>query len=229
MLSCLNPLWVRTLAGLLLCVMPAWAVQAQPGLPLRNLAVELRQVEAVSQTLGPGGGSAPRVVGSVSSANAPAGAVVYRTLPESGASTAAWAQQRVTVLNGQPASLRLTQAMLLQWMQVAWQSDGTVALLPGAVWAEAVHGFSVRPHWPGPGQPVRLDLGVTSSTLPVDPTSGQAGTQLHTTLVVPLGEWSTLAATVDERRELRSAPGVVDSRDAEARRRTLVQVRVTAP
>lgn len=229
MLSCLNPLWVRALAGLLLCVLPAWAVQAQPGLPLRNLMIEVRQVDAVSQTLGAGGGSAARVVGSVSTANAPAGAVVYRTLPESGASTATWAQQRVTVLNGQSASLRLTQAMLLQWMQVAWQSDGTVALLPGAMWAEAVNGFSVRPHWPGPGQAVRLDLTVSSSTLPVDPTSGQAGTQLHTTLVVPLGEWTTLAATVDDRRDLPPATGTIDSRDAEARRRTLVQVRVTAP
>lgn len=229
MLSCLKPSWLRALAGLLLSAMPAWAVQAQLGLPLRNLVIEVRQVDALSQTLAPGGGSAARVVGSVSSANAPAGAVVYRTLPESGASTAAWAQQRVTVLNGQPASLRLTQAMLLQWMQVAWQSDGTVALLPGAVWAEAVQGFSVRPHWPGAGQPVRLDLTVTSSTLPVDPTSGQAGTQLQTTLAVPLGEWTTLAATVDDRRELQAAPGTLDSRDAEGRRRTLVQVRVSTP
>lgn len=229
-LACVSARSLRRFAALS-ALFVAVAVPGQPSgpLPLRNLQVELRQVEMLSQAPSGVPGAGARVIGSVSSANAPAGAVVYRTLPEEASVSRLQGTQRLTVLNGRSASLRLSRAMLLQWVQPAWQSDGTVALLPGAAWAEAVGGVSVRPRWPGGGAPVQLELAAESAELPVDPTTGAPGLQLHTTVSVPLDQWTPVAAVIEGHAPVHPAAGTLDSRDARPVRRTVLQVRVSAP
>lgn len=229
-LACVSPRSLRRLAALSVLFM-AVAVPGQPSapLPLRNLQVELRQVEMLSQAPSGTPGSGSRVIGSVSSTNAPAGAVVYRTLPEQASLSRLQGTQRLTVINGRSASLRLSRATLLQWMQPAWQSDGTVALLPGAAWAEAVGGVSVRPRWPGGVAPVQLELAAESAELPVDPTAGVPSHRLHTTVSVPLDQWTPVAMVIEGHAAAHAAPGTFDSRDARLVRRTVLQVRVSVP
>jgi hypothetical protein len=203
--------------------------QGTEPLPLRNLQVELRQVEMLVQTRSVAPGSGARITGTVHATNAPAGSMVYRALPQTETSWLQPVTQRLTVLNGRSGTLRLSQAAWLQWLQPAWQSDGTVAVLPGVAWAEAVNQLTVRPHWPGGQAPVTLALGLVSAGLPADPVTGETGRAVHTTVTVPLDQWTPVATVVEGHAPPHPVAGSLDSRDAQPVRRTVIQVRVSLP
>ena len=104
------------------------------------------------------------------------------------------AVQRVLVLNGGRASLRLAQGLTVDDTEVLWTPWG-----PGAAvrsqWIELVNGMDVAPRWPGGDAPVLLEIAAQSAGR-ATPNSGQAlppQLSTFTTVQVPLGEWVEVA------------------------------------
>jgi hypothetical protein len=149
---------------------------------------------------------------------------------------------QLQVLNGQAAALRIGRRMPVQWVQAAARgatpssgsaADSAAAVVQAVTWVKAGQGLWVQPQWPGGEQPVHLSLRVDSSTtgpppggsntvLPVE-RSGQVGTRLD----VPLGAWTTFAATGPAAAE---GPGyTVSTLALSDRGRQLMQVRVSLP
>jgi hypothetical protein len=191
----------------------AWllALSALAQQPQRNLIVEVRQVEAGND-----------------------GGYSVGTQPREPLMTA----QAVNVRNGEKASLNVSKAMPMQWVQsVSAQSASMAAsgvsvsntgggVTNGLVWLEAGQSLQVQPRWPGGKRPVRVEIDVQSAS--VAPHSGaelpdQTKSQLVTTVNAPLGQWVTVAIS-------GSAPqaGVHSSQSAGNSQR-LLQIRVLAP
>lgn len=167
-------------------------------LPRRDLVVELRQIEEGGAGYGVG------------------------TQPQA----ALLAPQQVQVRNGAKATLRLGQALPVQWVQAASRRGGG-EVKQALTWFEAGQSLSVQPRWPGGKQPVTLELEVQSASvqeqaggaaLPV-----QARSQVVTTVSAPLGQWVTVAST-----GAGPQPGVYGS-EAAVQTRRLLQLRVLAP
>ncbi len=200
----------------LLC---AGFVQAAP--PQRNLSVEMRvsddQADAQrdaqgSVTIGSRGGR-PNVGGSV-------------TVQSGSSRQASDTAQRVLVLNGGRATLRLAQGLQVDDTEVWWTPWG-----PGAAvrsqWVELVNGMEVQPRWPGGDAPVTLEI-AAQSTGRAMPRSGQPLpplTQVFTTLQVPMGEWVEVARL--QGRQTASVSGGFGA--ATASRQRSLQVRVSLP
>jgi len=191
----------------------AWllAFPSYAQLPQRNLIVDVRQVEAGND-----------------------GGYSVGTKTREALMTA----QTVNVRNGEKASLNVSKAMPMQWVQsVSVQSASMAAsgvsanntgggVTNALVWLEAGQSLQVQPRWPGGKQPVRVDIEVQSTS--VAPRSGtelpdQTKSQLVTTVNAPLGQWVTMAIS-------GSAPqaGVYSSQSA-ANNQRLLQIRVLAP
>jgi hypothetical protein len=188
---------MKLAAALLLGLLTLGPARAE--LPRRDLLVELRQIDE---------GGAGYVVG---------------TQPQA----ALLAPQQVQVRNGAKASLKLGQAMPVQWVQSAATGPLGSGVKQKVSWFEAGQSLSVQPRWPGGKQPVTLDVEVQSASvqeqaggaaLPV-----QARSQLVTTVSAPLGQWVTVAST-----GAAPQPGVYGSQAA-AQTRRLLQLRVLAP
>lgn len=136
--------------------------------------------------------------------------------------------QRLLVLNGHQASVRLTEQTSVQWLDFGVQFD-TGGANPGASanrgWAvprngvtEQTQGFSVTPHWPGGQQPVRVELRAQGS----DALQSQA--DVLSTVSVALGQWLTVARSGAALQ--RQQRGVTSSRSAEAQTARELQLRV---
>jgi len=197
------------------------AARAAPPLPQRNLAVEMRVVEA-SQGTQQGGqvtlGSRGR--GEV------AGAVTLRA----GAQQQGFdAQQRVLVLNGARATLRLAQGVLVDDTEVAWTPWGPAAAVRSQ-WVELVNGIDVAPRWPGGDAPVTVELSAQRA-LPGAPlpssrqTTVPAQWTLLSTVQLPLGEWLDVAR-IGERQAAAATTGFGA---ATASRQRSLQLRVSLP
>lgn len=224
---------VLAFAGALLTL----GAQAQPQigqpanrLPLRNLLVEVRQVDEGSSSVQ--GGGVER------------GAVVISSDGRvSGGADAGWQAstrqrndsiaQQLRVLNGGRASMRLGQSVPLQWWQ-AYVTPQGVQVVPTTVFSEAGKGFTVRPSWPGGNAPVTVEVQTELSrvrdpnlTIGGDPANGAATENFTTltTLQFPLGEWVTVASSGQDGSS--SERGVLSSRDASRSRQIVVQMRVT--
>jgi hypothetical protein len=199
---------VLPLLGLALFVVLS-ALPAQAELPKRDLVVELRQVED-------------------------AGGVTVSTQSREPLLT----PQQIRVRNGAKASLRLEQALPMQWVKAA--SSQTESLSGSGVtsrssggsvvnevtWMEAGQSLSVQPRWPGGKQAVTVDIEVQAAAvgdrigaeLPT-----QSRSQTATTVSAPLGQWVTIATTGSS-----PARGVYSS-EATSESRRLMQLRVLAP
>ena len=205
-------------------------VFAQSGLPQRNLRIELRQGDETELARQGAGASGSVVISSHRSVNAQGGVTVHTTRRES--VTRGDGTQQVLVLNGGRAGIRLAQQQPLQWYQVVWNARDGATLVPSTVMLEAGRGFTVHPRWPGGSEPVTLEIEAESGRFN-DASSGVQGQPLReggTTLTrvqVPLGEWVTIASTLDDQQS--SERGAWSSAEARSRRSTVVQVRVTAP
>ncbi|WP_296445507.1 hypothetical protein [Rhodoferax sp. UBA5149] len=148
------------------------------------------------------------------------------------------APQQIRVRNGAKASLRLGQAMPVQWVQSAVAQSAALAASGvsasssgGAVrnavtWMDAGQGLTVQPRWPGGKQVVTVEIEVqaaavgerTGAELPT-----QSRSRLATTVSATLGQWVTIATT-----DSRAPRGVYRS-DTTAESRQLIQLRVLAP
>jgi hypothetical protein len=206
-----------TLSLLLWPLAPALSA---PPLPQRNLAVELRVVES-GHMAGQGG----QVTLSSRGRGEVAGAM---TLSAGARQQSLDAQQRVLVLNGARATLRLSQGVLVDDTEVAWTPWGPAAAVRSQ-WVELVNGIDVAPRWPGGDAPVTVELSAQRAGGGVAGTMRQSGTPAQWTLLstvqVPLGEWLDVAQ-VGERQPHAAAGGFGA---ATASRQRSLQLRVSLP
>lgn len=180
---------------------------AGPVLPQRDLTVELRQIEQGREEGG---------------AHYAAGSAV----------NSAWEPQQVQVRNGNKATLRVNDAIPMQWTQSASAPNPGGGANSGAsvsnalVWFDAGQSISVQPKWPGGKKPAVVEIEVQRAA--VDPRMGadlpkQTRNAVSTTVTVPLAEWVTIAAT-------GAVPKAgVYSSEAGVQVRRLLQIRVMAP
>ena len=208
---------VLAIAAMLLV---ATAVSAK--LPVRNMTVELRVLtEASPAGMVPGGS-------------------VVRSYPPQDREMEI---QKVYVQNGERAQLKLNTSQPMQWVKNAVQQSvstssaaaGTSALSGQGVestvnWMDAGQGLSVKVSWPGGKQPAVVEVEVESAAM--DARTGQnlpsqTRSRIATTVLAPLGEWSTIAVTGG--RTALEQPGVYSTRALESDGAKLVQVRVLAP
>lgn len=217
MLGCMKAL-LAIFALMCSAVLPA----AAEG-PRQNLWVELRWVDSrLSGAVMDGVRDGAVVVGTAGSVS-PRGQVGLSTQTRDDA--AAQQVQRLLVLNGQQASLRLTESTPVQWVDYGVQFDAAQpASAPGRAWAaprqgliEQTRGFSVTPQWPGGKQPVRVEFRALDG--------GPAQQQVLSTVLMPLDSWTAVARTGQALRPRQR--GVTSSRDAEAVSTRELQLRVS--
>ena len=199
--------------------MCAGFVQAAP--PQRNLSVEMRVSDEQADAQRDVQGSVS--IGSRSGRVNAGGSVVVQA-GSSAQSTDA--TQRVLVLNGARATLRLAQGVMVDDAEVWWTPWG-----PGAAvrsqWVELVNGMEVWPRWPGGDAPVLLEIAAQNA----DRATSNSGRPLppqasvFTTLQVPMGEWVEVAR-VQGRQSTVSNSGFGAA--TSSRQRSL-QVRVSLP
>jgi hypothetical protein len=185
-------------------------------LPVRNLQIEVRQRQHED--------SARAAVESAGTARISPGrstANIDITAQGTTRGQAAMAHQQVLVLNGRRATIALRNTLPLRLMQ-AYVRNGVMVLVPGTVLIETGTGFDATPRWDGENQ-VELELTAFQG-------QGMHQTQTSsaaTLLMVPLGEWITVAQTDQEAAGSRS--GRDGSADWTAQSGTEVQVRVSVP
>ena len=201
----------------LLCVGPALGAP-----PQRNLSVEMRVDDDQAAAARDAQGSVR--IGSRGGRVDAGGSVVV----QSGSSRQATdTVQRVLVLNGGRATLRLAQGVAVDDTEVWWTPWG-----PGAVvrsqWVELVNGMEVRPQWPGGDAPVTLEIAAQSAGRvthnPVQSLPPQA--TVLTTVQLPLGEWVEVARVQGRQASLSDSGGFGA---ATASRQRSLQVRVSLP
>lgn len=206
-------------------LLAAATAAAAPPLPQRNLQVETRIVDDSVQARQGATAAGTVALGSTGRIEG-AG-----TVTQLGSSSRQGAEsvQRVLVLNGAAASLRLSQGLALPDSEVWWTPWGAGAGLRSQ-WIELVNGMEVRPRWPGSTAPVKLELAAQRSA-PVSASPGwtQGVTPpqmtLFTTVQAPLGEWVEVAKL--QRRQTAVTTGGFGA--ATASRQRSLQVRVSLP
>ncbi len=207
--------------GLLaLAVTPALAA---PPLPQRNLVVEMRVVDD---------SQAARQSGQVTVGSSGRGQVSGAvTLRAGSTQQGSEMQQRVLVLNGARATLRLSQGVLVDDTEVAWTPWGPAAAVRSQ-WVELVNGIEVAPRWSGGGAPVTVELSAQRALSGLQTQAqNQPGRQavpaqwtLLSTVQVPLGEWLDVAQIGQRRDAVASGFGA-----ATASRQRSLQLRVSLP
>ncbi len=199
---------------------------AQAGPPQRNLSVEMRVSDDQADAQRDAQGSV--TVGSRGGRIHAAGSVTVRSGSSRQASDAT---QRVLVLNGGRATLRLAQGLQVDDTEVWWTPWG-----PGAAvrsqWVELVNGMEVQPRWPGGDAPVTLEIAAQSAGR-ATPNSGQPlppQASMFTTVQVPMGEWVEVARVQGRQSASTVSGGAAGGFGAStsSRQRSL-QVRVGLP
>lgn len=198
--------------ALLLSLLPLAASAAPPPV---TLVVELRWVDSALPAAAQAGVRDGAVVVGTAGAVSPRGpGVVTATAP-----APLPAAQRLQVLNGQRAGVRLTTREPLQWV------DSVVELSPaGGVRGVHAHpmprerritrGFSVTPTWAGGRAPVRVAFDVQED-----------GSEFQSTLELPLERWQTVARSGGS---AAPAPrGSLASRDAAGQPERELQLRLS--
>lgn len=206
------------LAGQVLCI--AGPAAAAP-LPVRNLVVEMRIVDDEAAVQRGAAAGAAVTIGSRGRVDGGAAVVVQGRTQNQMQDQ----QQRVLVLNGARATLRLSQGQRLDDTEVAWTPWGPAAAVRSQ-WVELVNGMDVWPRWPGGSAPVTLEIAAqstgraTPNAVPLPPP------QLNTltTVQAPLGEWVEVARL--QRRQAAVASGFGA---ATASGQRSLQVRVSLP
>jgi hypothetical protein len=210
-------LWVAAVA-----LLGLGTAQAAPPLPLRNLSVEMRISDEHSDTHRDAAATGRITIGSAGRAEAAGGVTVRSSSQQQGLG----AVQRVLVLNGGRASIRLAQGMAVDDTEVVWTPWGQGAAVRSQ-WIELVNGMDVVPRWPGGDSPVTLEIAAQSAGRATQ-NSGQAlppQLSAFTTVQVPLGDWVEVAQ-LQSRQSTVSRSGFSA---ATASRQRSLQVRVSLP
>ena len=197
----------RHLLAIFLCTfwLPAPVVIAQPAinsgantekLPLRNIQIEVRQVQ---QSL--------------------------RDRPDRQDQHSNSAQQQVLVLNGRSAGIALRNSTPFRLMQTQFR-NGVPVQVPGVVLLDASTGFSATPRWDG-SDVVELELSATQGSAASLQGRGapRTSTSSASTLMIPVGEWVTVAQSDLASQSSTSAWGVQSAQSIQ--QSSELQVRLT--
>ncbi len=196
---------------------------AAAGAPGHNLVVEARVVErgsAVRQGLTGAGGVVTGTVGSTVAAGS-------RVLRAGAAETAHEQTQRVLVVNGGSAVLRLARWLPLESVEWVWTPQGGAAA-QRTVWVDVSQGLQVRPSWPGAQAPVLLDLAVEAADAASAEGARAPRMAVRTQVAAALGEWVPVAGVSQEGTAAAAAPGVTVA-TSRSRSERSIEVRVTLP
>lgn len=189
-------------------------------LPLRNLQIEVRQVQHEdSQRAGleSHGGVRVNPDGSV----AVAGQV---RVQDTQARQSGTAIQQVLVLNGRSAHIALRTDTPLRLMQT-FVRNGVLVFTQGTVLLQRGTGFRATPRWDGSDR-VELEIAAQQALNgSVAGSAGQASSSTASVLVLPLGEWMTVAQSEQQINDSRSDLGGTVTQASQTS--TDVQVRLT--
>ena len=209
-------------AFLMAAALPA-AAHAAPPLPQRNLVVEARVSEhasAARQGLGAAGGV---VVGTAGS-TVTAGSLTLRA----GSETAARDQlQRVMVINGGVATLRMAQLVPLKSVEWVWTPRGA-GVAERTLWVDLGRGIEVRPAWPGGSAPVVLELMIEAADASADDPARAPRLSARTQVALALDEWVPVASFSEGVARSAGPLGLTVSAGS-ARSERRIELRVTLP
>ena len=178
----------------------------QAPLPLRNLLIEVRQLQADN-----------RQRSGVELANQPG--VQMNQARSSGT-----AAQQALVLNGRPVRLGLQTTTPIRLLQ-SWVRNGQVVTAVGTVLLEAGTGFNATPRWDG-STLVELELAAQQALQPgVAVPGARASSSASSVLALPLDEWTTVGES--EQNSQSSTSGLTGAQQQSGQTRTEVQVRVS--
>lgn len=217
----------RRLALVLPVLTGLGAAFAAPPLPQRNLQVEMRVVEDDTEARQAAAASGSVRIDSRSGVQGDATLIAQSRTRQQGLDTV----QRVLVLNGGRAVLRLSQSQLVEDTEIWWTPWG-----PGAAvrtqWIELVNGIEVQPRWPGGNAQVMVDLGAQRAQPGTRAWQGNRPTaveqwSLVSTVQAPLGEWIDVAQVQSAARGTSVSTGGFSASTA-SRQRSL-QLRVSLP
>ena len=151
-------------------------------LPLRNLSIEVRQINQTSaEQSGISARGNIRLRPNASSANVDVNA------QQNQQSSNTNMLQQVLVLNGRRVAVGLRNSVPLRLVQAVIQ-NGVLVIVPGTVLLESGTGFDAIARWEG-GDLVELELDASQGKgTMMSPTASTA-----TSLLVPVGEWITVA------------------------------------
>lgn len=182
-------------------------------LPLRNLLIEVRQLD-VSRTEREQLDAAARVQVQPGNSSAALALGVQATQTERSGN----AQQQTLVLNGRRTAIVLRNTVGLRVLQ-SFQHQGRWVTVPGTLWLQAGTGFDATPRWDG-GDTVELELATLQGR---NALAGESAST-RTSVMLPLGEWMTVAES-EQTQDGQHSGLVSRSRDA-SQSRLQVQVRV---
>ncbi|PTT90575.1 hypothetical protein DBR42_05615 [Pelomonas sp. HMWF004] len=199
-----------------LVLLPPLAIAAPPAV---QFMVELRWVDSNLPPSAQAGVRDGAVVIGTGGAVSPRGPSVVTSTTTAAPPPA----QRLWVLNGQRASLRLTTREPLQWVDAVVELDPQATTsAPRRIYAQprqgerlATQSIAVTPTWPGGRAPVRVAFDVEDGDR-----------AFQSTLDLPLAHWQTVARTGGG--NAAPAPrGTLSSRDAAGQPARELQLRVS--
>ena len=201
----------------------AWAAPPQPLLPIQDLVVSVRQVDEPPSGYSVSTQAAPQLQAQMLRLrNGAQGTLqLTQTLPMLWTSSVSAQSTQLSATSGSLSSATGAGAGQGPGLQ-ANSSGGSVS--QSMTLMQAGQSLQVRPVWLGAGQPVQLEVAVSMQT--VDQRQGgdlpaQHSQQYSSTVLAPLGQWVTLAASGQTDRV-----GVYGTHPSKIPRR-LLQVRVS--
>jgi hypothetical protein len=202
-----------------ICSAQSLPAPAQP-LPLRNLMIEVRQVQNSSRDTSGITGSGVVTLGSGGQSGINGQLQIQQRSQTQSASTG----QLALVLNGRSTRIALGSSVPFRVHQTYFR-NGQRVLGQGTVLLDAGTGFSATPRWDG-SDVVELEiasqqaLSASSQTMGVNPQAS-----VGSTVIVPLGEWSTIAQS--EQSGSSTNRGLVGAGNSASQSNVEMQVRVT--
>jgi len=183
-------------------------------LPLRNLSIEVRQI---NQTSAEQSGISAR--GNIRLRPNASSASVDVDAQQNQQSSSTNTLEQVLVLNGRRVAVGLRNSVPLRLVQAVIQ-NGVLVIVPGTVLLESGTGFDAIARWEG-GDLVELELDASQGKGTVmSPTASTA-----TSLMVPVGEWITVAHSDSQGSSNQSA--IASSGRWSSQALLQVQLRVT--
>lgn len=183
-----------------------------PGeLPLRNLLIEVRQIDEDRRAQ-----ERLDAAGTVRAQPGNSSAALALGLQATQAERSGSAQQQALVLNGRRTAIVLRNTVGLRVLQ-SFQHQGRWVTTPGTLWLQAGTGFDASPRWDG-GDTVELELATLQGR---NALAGESAST-RTSVMLPLGEWMTVAESEEAQDSQQGGLGRSASQS-----RLQVQVRVS--
>ena len=166
-------------------------------LPLRNLLIEVQQVQSEDGQQAGVDVQGGRVTGGLAQGRSGGTAV-----------------QQILILNGRPARIAVQTQTPLRLLQ-SLVRNGQIVTTQGTVLIDAGTGFSALPRWDG-GNVVEVELNTQQALRPLFPQAGAvsappAQSSTGSSMLLPVGEWMTVAESEQTQQgqynSLRGAQG----------------------